>query len=229
MNSDNITVDRKQRWRNNNREKEKRNSRRITRCRRALKLANEVKYGDIKKVVAKMIDTLFFDIYDDLSDEGLPRYAIVAYIIQEAGLQLKSQYEVEEIINNRGNGPADVFGYCANVHSLGDFREAFPSAEDKKKAIQKAGEIIEQKRMKALGTIIPYLLVHSWYPDSIFSRTPAAFPTNVFGAVTEAPTLRGDSDSIERNRTEEITEIEREELDVGSGDNSNIEYIIISD
>ncbi|KAI7847150.1 hypothetical protein BDC45DRAFT_527016, partial [Circinella umbellata] len=228
MNSDNITVDREQRWRNNNREKKKRNSRRITRCRRALKLANIVKYGDIKKVVAKMIDMLFFDIYDALSDGGLPRYVIVAYIIQEAGLRLKSQYEVEELIFNRGNGPADVFGYCADVHSLGDFRESFLSAEDKKKAIQKSGKIIEQKRMKTLGIIIPYLLVHSWYSDSLFSRTPTTFLTNVFGAVTEAPTLRGDSDTIEKNRTEEITEIERE-LDVGSGDNSNIEYIIISD
>ncbi|KAI7847505.1 hypothetical protein BDC45DRAFT_598567 [Circinella umbellata] len=154
-----------------------------------------------------MIDTLFFDIYDDLSSEGLPRYVIVEYIIKEAGLQLKPQYEVEEIMNNCGNGPADVFGYCVNMHSHGDFQEAFPT----------------------LRTIIPYLLVYSWYPNSIFSRTPAAFPTNVLKVVTEALTISGDSHPIERNRIEEITEIEREELDAGSGDNSNIEYIIISD
>ncbi|KAG2212981.1 hypothetical protein INT45_000704 [Circinella minor] len=106
MNGDNITVDRRQRWRNNNRETEKRNSRRITRCKRALKLANKVKYGDIKRIVAKMIDTLYFDIYDELSAEGLPRYAIVAFIIQEAELQLKSRYEIEDA----DDGPGDVFG-----------------------------------------------------------------------------------------------------------------------
>ena len=82
--SDNITVDREQRWRNNNREKKKRNSRRIPRCRRALKLANIVKYGDIKRIVAKMIDTLYFDVYDDSSAEGLPCYVIVAFIIHKA-------------------------------------------------------------------------------------------------------------------------------------------------
>ncbi|KAG2214828.1 hypothetical protein INT45_009802 [Circinella minor] len=222
--SDNITLDRRQRWRNNNRETEKRNSRRITRCKRALKLANKVKYGDIKTIVAKMIDTLFFDIYDDLSAEGLPRYVIVAFIIQEAELQLKSRYEIEDV----DDGPADIFGYCANVYSYNDFQESFPSAEDKQKAIKKAGKIIEEKKMKALGTIIPYLLVHSWYPSSIFSQTRATFPTNVFGSLNEAPTLRGDSDSIGRD-TEESDEREREETVVGNGNHAEVEYIIISD
>ncbi|KAI7852539.1 hypothetical protein BDC45DRAFT_512873 [Circinella umbellata] len=77
--------------------------------------------------------------------------------------------------------------------------------------------------MKALGSIIPYLLVHSWYPSSIFSQTSATFPTNVFGALNEAPTLRGDSDSISRDTTEGTGE-----TDVDIGDHA-IEYIVISD
>ncbi|KAI7846585.1 hypothetical protein BDC45DRAFT_562798 [Circinella umbellata] len=113
------------------------------------------------------------------NDEGLPRYVIVAYMIQEAELRLKSPYEIEDV----GDGFADVFGYCANIHSLSDFQESFPSTEDKEETIRKAGRIIKRWKMKALGSIIPYLLVHSWYPSSIFSQTSATFPTNVFGAL----------------------------------------------
>ena len=108
-----------------------------------------------------MIDTLF-DNYNDLGAKCLPRYVIVAYIIQEASLQLKSSYDIDEIMNAQGDGPVDVFGYCANVHSYNDFQESFPSTEDKQKAIKKAGEIIEENKLKALGTTIPYLLVHLW-------------------------------------------------------------------
>ncbi|KAG2206064.1 hypothetical protein INT45_010936 [Circinella minor] len=198
------------------------------RCRRAFELASQIKYGDIKKEVSKIIDTLHFDVYDHLSAEYLPRYVIVAYIIKEAGLQLKSSYDINEIMNDHGDGPADIFGYCANVYSYNDFQESFPSTEDKQKAIKQAGEIIEEKKMKVVGTIIPYLLVHLWYPSSIFSQTSTIFPVNVFGIVNEAPTLRGDSDSINRNTSEGFGEMEREGTDVGNSDN-NVEYIIISD
>ena len=171
-----------------------------------------------------MIDTLYFDVYDDFSAEGLPRYVIVAFIIHEAGLQLKSHYELEDVDDE----PGDVFGYCANAHSLSDFQELFPSAEEQERAIEKAGKIIEEKKMKVLGTIIPYLLVHSWYPSSVFNRTATTFPANVFGSANETPTLHRDSDSITRNTLQGIGEMEREATDVRNG-NNNIEYIIISD
>ncbi|KAG2216424.1 hypothetical protein INT45_001381 [Circinella minor] len=166
---------------------------------RAFELANQVEYGDIKKVVSKMIDTLHFDIHDDISAACLPRYVIVAFIIQEAVLQLKSRYEIDDV----DDGPADIFGYCGNVHSLNDFQESFPSA---------------------LGTIIPYLLVHSWYPNSIFRQTTNTFPGNVFGVVDEAPILRGDSEFNKRITTEGIGEMEREATDVRNG-NDNIDRV----
>ena len=43
-------------------------------------------------------------------------------------------------MNEHGAEPAGVFGYCANVHSLGDFLESFPSLENKARAIIKAGK-----------------------------------------------------------------------------------------
>ncbi|KAG2216187.1 hypothetical protein INT45_003193 [Circinella minor] len=197
--------------------------------RRAFELANEIKYGEVKKVVTKMINKLYFDIEDDLSTECLPgRCVIVAYIIQEAGLRLKSSYDIDEIMNDYSNTPADVFGYCANAHSRNDFQELFLSTEDKEKVIKKAGKITEEKKMKALGTIVLYLLVHSWYPSSIFSRTTNTFPDSIFGPVDEAPILRGDSDSITRSTSEGISEMERDGTVVRNGDNI-IEYIIISD
>ena len=116
------------------------------RCRRAFELASQIKYGDIKKEVSKIIDTLHFDVYNDLSAKCLPRYVIVAYIIKEAGLQLKSSYDIDEIMSDHGDGPTDIFGYCANVHSYNDFQALFPSREDKQKAITQAGKIIEEKK-----------------------------------------------------------------------------------
>ena len=155
---------------------------------------------DIKKEVSK----LTYEIYHDLlSDDGYyqyPNFTPVAFLINEAALGIKSGYEYNDIVSDGGDGLQDVFGIDIRDQERLDFDQELPAgSEARKQAIKAIGKLVMKHRRNNVGMIVQFLLVHSWYPDSIFIRKNDTYPQNVYGQNVRAPRLRGDSNLIVNN------------------------------
>ncbi|KAG2223482.1 hypothetical protein INT45_001230 [Circinella minor] len=68
---------------------------------------------------------------------------------------VKSRYEVDEITSDYGDGPAAIYGYYSNVHSLNDFQESFSRAEAEANELRNGDETQSEQNQPRTGEVIP--------------------------------------------------------------------------
>ncbi|KAG2205157.1 hypothetical protein INT45_002774 [Circinella minor] len=143
MDSQPIVLDRKRRYYIKNREEIERRARVRRRCERSIEMAGKIRYMDIKKEVSKLTYEIFHDL---LSDDGYyqyPNFTPVAFLLNEATLEIKSGYEYDDIVSNGGDGLQDVFGIDIREQDRLDFEQELPAgSETRKQAIKAIGKLV---------------------------------------------------------------------------------------